>query len=152
MHWTLMESCKIGIFFFQMYTKKIIFEGFLNLLCWLNSFGWPTLADNTGGITIESNIGFHCRKMSRKSYYTIGSTAVTLSLVSSGTVFAGKTTHLLMDHPNTSKTYEKLLLPWSKIFSFTSIKGVNLDAFLSLFSQLYFHKTGNFSYLSLLCF
>lgn len=101
-------------FFFQMYTKKIIFEGFLNLLCWVNSFGWPTLADNTGGITIESNIGFHCRKMSRKSYYTIGSTAVTLSLVSSGTVFAGKTTHLLMDHPNTSKTYEKLLLPWSK--------------------------------------
>lgn len=30
---------RVGFFFFQMYTKKIIFEGFLNLLCWLDSFG-----------------------------------------------------------------------------------------------------------------
>lgn len=94
---------------------------------WLTNFG-----SNTSGITSCSigfhDIGFHCRKMSRKSYCTIvaAQQQYYLSLVSSGTVFAGKITHLLMDHPTINKTYEN--------FSFTLafIKGLNKDTSLSI--------------------
>lgn len=33
--------------FFQAYAKQRISEGFLDFLCWPDSFGWPPLTDNT---------------------------------------------------------------------------------------------------------
>lgn len=109
-----------------MYTKQVVFEDFLNLLCWLDGFGWPTLADNAGGVTIESDVGFHCRKMSRKSqllaqqqHYLFLLSALALSLQERSHIYWWIT---------------PLPAKHMKSFSFTvaSIKGVKLDASLSL--------------------
>lgn len=110
-------------------TKQITSEGFLNLLCWLDSFVWPTLADNMSGITIESDIGFHCRKMSRNSYCIIVAAQQQhyLFLLSALVLSLQERSHIYWWITPLPAKHMK-----SFYFTLACIKGVNMDTSLSL--------------------
>lgn len=149
MHWAVMGSCKIGLFgfFFQMYTKQIIFEGFLKLLC------WTALADNTGRQHKWYNhwiwYWFSLQKnVKEELLYNWQHSRNTIS-------FSCRLWYCLCrkDHTSTdgSPHYQQNIWKASLLLWLPSKWLTWMHLFHSSSRHLCFQKTGNILYLSLLC-